>query len=172
MKTPKMLKVFFFSIISILAIILPTSCNLEPIDWSKFVTGEYPYTLNDKNYQVLTEDLNKAWYKVSKHTYISEQTEYDDMSTWPSPLEFEAAGQGNCIGFSVDLIYHLGKKASLCLCTLTKDGSYHAIVKYNDKLIEPQLYGLVYPSDTTYLTVTKEIEYDKLMAKVTAYGTK
>lgn len=146
---------------------------LSPIIISVLVLSSCsnPYWLNTKSYQTLHEDLATVWPKVAvaSHSYFICDPLYQ------SPDQFEAAGGGECVGFAVDLIYHLGPEASFVVCTTSflSAGQKHAIVQYHGRYLEPQINGDYYAlGDGVLLSVDYTLSYYAIMAYVTASGTK
>jgi len=131
---------------------------------SAFLAGCSPFAINTKGYLYKEEDLYSAWKKVSSQKYIYDVGEY-----WESPAEFEARGGGDCEDFAFALVYRLGKNAR-AVCIKKPDGSFHEIVQYNDRFLEPQRFGMYYEKkDLKVLWVT---DYDETMSVATLWGIK
>ena len=119
-----------------------------------------PFGLNPMGYEVLHEDLDTAWRKVSAMKYIPEDGNY-----WKSPVEFFRDGGGDCEDFAIALVYLLGPDSKSI--RIYWPPYYHFIVEYDNKYIEPQCYGYEYfPSDITIVN-TFSYSYSITMATVT-----
>jgi len=128
------------------------------------LTGCTPYALNFKGYSYKEENLYVAWAKVSAHKYFYDMGEY-----WSSPSEFEAKGGGDCEDFAIALVYMLGRNAS-SVCVRKPDGSFHEIVKYGDRFLEPQRFGMYYEKED--LNILWVMNYDETMSISTLWGSK
>ncbi len=111
-----------------------------------------------------------AWKTVAmpNHKYLI-------VDYWQSPDQFENAGGGECVGFAVDLIYHLGPDASFIICNTSfcSSGKKHAIVLYHGHYLEPQICGIYYTiGDGTLLSTENTFSYYEIMSCVTNFGTK
>jgi hypothetical protein len=140
----------------VVALVLSTSCT--------------PYWFNTEGYEVLSEPLYPTWVKVARPNH-----NYFPMTYWQSPHEFEAAGGGNCVGFSVALIYYLGEDAEFVVCqtSFSPPGTSHVIVKYRGEYLEPQIWGVKYTvGDGTLISVGTSYSYYTIMQSVTNFGTK
>lgn len=123
-----------------------------------------PYLINTKGYTENHGDLKTSWVKTAKYKYIADNGDY-----WKSPTEFEADGGGDCEDFSAYLIYLLGPDASMVVIK-TKKSTYHSIVRYDGKYLEPQRYNYYYDKDD--LNIIIEYNYWTFMAMSTLGGTK
>jgi hypothetical protein len=126
--------------------------------------GCSPFALNIRDYSYMEETLSRAWREVSSHKYIYDLGEY-----WASPREFEARGGGDCEDFAIALVYRLGKTAS-SVCIKNARGGFHEIVKFNDRYLEPQKYGMYYEKED--LEILWEVNYDNTMRAATLWGVK
>ncbi|HWR11293.1 MAG TPA: hypothetical protein VN445_05705 [Rectinemataceae bacterium] len=129
-----------------------------------FFAGCSPFAINTKGYTYIEENLRDAWKDVASHKYINEDVEY-----WASPMEFEARGGGDCEDFAFALVYRLGRSSS-SVCVLNPKGGFHEIVKFKDRYLEPQRYGMYY--DPKNLTILWATNYDETMSMVTLWGAK
>jgi len=129
-----------------------------------FCVGCSPFAINIQGYTYIEENLRDAWIDVASHKYINEYIEY-----WASPMEFEARGGGDCEDFAFALVYRLGRSAS-SVCVLNPKGGFHEIVKFKDRYLEPQRYGMYY--DPKNLTILWVADYDKTMSMATLWGAK
>jgi hypothetical protein len=107
--------------------------------------------------------LNEAWLKTSSYPYIDEDGEY-----WKSPIEFERDGGGDCEDFCVYLMYQLGNRSELVM--IRYDMGYHAVVRWEGRYLEPQVYGLEYPARG--LKIINAMNYGEVMDKATHGGAK
>jgi len=114
-------------------------------------------------YKVLEMDLDAAWKKIAAYTYSEENEEYVK-----SPKEFEKDGGGDCEDFAIYMMYLLGPESRIIVIS-TSLGK-HAIIKYDNKYIEPQIYGYYY--DASSLVVLYSYNYDYIMEAATDKGTK
>jgi hypothetical protein len=106
--------------------------------------------------------FHKAWKETARFKRISDgETNY-----WKSPKEFLLDGGGDCEDFSTYLISILGKESSLVV--IKSHNVLHAIVRYKDVYIEPQLYGAYYKD----ITILWELSYKDTMALSTNWNTK
>jgi hypothetical protein len=112
-------------------------------------------------YEIQEKSLEESWQKVSSYEYIEDLEHY-----WKSPKEFFTDGGGDCEDFAIALIYLLGPDASF-VCTDWNPGK-HAIVKYNNKYLEPQNYNLYLNN----VSVVYELDYYNIMEIATRKGTK
>jgi len=128
------------------------------------LAGCSPFAFNIKGYAYNEENLYEAWAKVSSHKYF-----YDFGEYWSSPSEFEAKGGGDCEDFAIALVYKLGKNAS-SVCIRKPDGSFHEIVKYGDRFLEPQRFGMYYEKKD--LKILWVMNYDETMSISTLWGAK
>jgi hypothetical protein len=116
-----------------------------------------PFGLNPMGYAVLHEDLDVAWKKVSSMKYINDNANYTK-----SPIEFFKDGGGDCEDFAVALMYLLGEDSTF----VSLEG--HAILKWHNKYLEPQIYGKMYDKDN--LDIEYTVTYDQMMFVVTNWG--
>lgn len=128
------------------------------------LTGCSPFALNIKGYTYQEEDLRSAWARVSSHRYIHDFGEY-----WASPAEFESKGGGDCEDFAIALVYRLGT-ASRSVCIRNPQGGFHEIVKFKDRYLEPQRYGMYYQKSD--LNILWEMSYNDTMGVATIWGVK
>lgn len=101
--------------------------------------------------------------------------EYIDGTGWQSPKQFESLGGGECVGFAVDLVYHLGSDAKFIVANMSwdHDGHTHAIVEYKGRYIEPQINGFYYElGDGELISIQISYIYYEIMDHVTGMGTK
>ena len=129
-----------------------------------FCAGCSPFAINIQGYTYIEENLRDAWINVASHKYINEYIEY-----WASPMEFDARGGGDCEDFAFALVYRLGRSAS-SVCVLNSNGGFHEIVKFKDRYLEPQRYGMYY--DLKNLTILWSTDYDETMSMATLWGVK
>ena len=122
-----------------------------------------PFYMNIKGYEVLHEDLDTAWKKVSACTWEKENGGYVK-----SPLEFFKTKKGDCTDFTIALMYLLGSESKF-ICINTPEGK-HNIVLYDNKYIEPQKYGKYY--DEKKLNINGILDYNTAMEWATNKGTK
>jgi len=122
-----------------------------------------PFYFNIQKYSVNSGDLDASWAFVATQHYI--KGDYDELK---SPREFFRDGGGDCFDFASALMYLVGPQASL-VEIMTPTGK-HAIIRYHDLLIDPQVYNLF--SDPASITIINEFSYDDVMELVTNYGSK
>lgn len=132
------------------------------------LSGCSPFYLNTEGYSVKDGDLEESWKKTASYTYIWE--ELDAEQYIKSPHEFEDDGGGDCEDFAVYLMYLLGKKSELAGVLLNGTTLFHALVIYNGKYLDPQVYGKYYTKDEFILI--KTYNYDYMMFAATNGGTK
>jgi hypothetical protein len=128
-----------------------------------------PFILNLKGYEVLSEPLDIAWPEVAKREYFFPDPRIQ------SPEQFEHSNGGICMGFAIDLMYHLGKDSSYVICKVSfgDPTKSHAIVKYHGDYIEPQAYGKYYAvGDGELISIEKEYSYTEAMMFFTAGGSR
>lgn len=133
------------------------------------IAGCAPFGRNSEGYEVIAEPLDEAWVFVAGHEYFIPDPKFQ------SPRQFEEAGGGVCMGFAIDLVYHLGPEASYVVCEVSwgEPGKTHAIVKYHGEYLEPQAAGYYYTLGDEYLvSIVKEIPYDDIMSASTDYGSR
>jgi hypothetical protein len=123
-----------------------------------------PFGLNPMGYEILHEDLDVAWKKVSSMKYMAEPV---GSNYWKSPIEFFRDGGGDCEDFAVALMYLLGEDSKIAFMH-TESPIAHAVVLFGAKCIDPQIYETYVEHSLIY-----EIwSYDIAMQKATKYGTK
>jgi hypothetical protein len=124
-----------------------------------------PFGLNPMGYEVLHEDLDVAWKKVSSMKYMDD----GGSDGIKSPVEFFRDGGGDCLDFAGTLIYLLGPDAEL-VETLNNDGVKHALVRWDGLYIEPQVYG-IYEQESS-LQILEGFSYNNVLELSTNYGRK
>jgi len=122
-----------------------------------------PFGLNPMGYEILHEDLDTAWRKVSAMEYQTETTPYVK-----SPTEFFATGGGDCDDFVAALVYLLGPESSGL--SISYPFPNHCIVKYRGMHMEPQVYNMYYSEND--IVITGEYTYYEIMIPSTRWGTK
>ena len=142
-----------------------TACS-EGIILPEIIHTSDPFGSNPLGYKVLAEPLQKAWTEVSAHKYIVPAT-----PLYQSPKQFDTADGGECVGFSIDMVYLLGPEASFAICT-TDQYPAHAVVLYRGQYIEPQVFEKSYTAGGYTIHVVEIISYNDIMALATANGTK
>lgn len=117
-----------------------------------------------KLYDYQEEELIPTWYRISQYKYFLHDG-------WYSPLEFEKYGGGCCRDFASTLMYYLGPKSSFVIIAIEGNpNKKHALVFYEGRYIEPQIYGLYYnESDITIETI---INFNDTMEYCTDNGSK
>ena len=123
------------------------------------------FGLNPMGYQVKHGDLESSWKYVASFEYQRDKANY-----WKSPMEFEQDGGGDCEDFATYLMYLLGPESEMYIVRIKGSNILHAVVHYEGKLIEPQLYGMYY--DGSSFTVEDIFSYKDTMAYTTKYGYK
>lgn len=123
-----------------------------------------PFGINSMGYEIPYMELDEAWLLTSSYTGIEDSSPSDSFK---SPSQFVYDGGGDCEDFAIYLIYLLGPDAYMAAMYL--HGTGHAIVIYDGKYIEPQVYGLYYDDD---IEIIKTYSYDYLMAISTRLGTR
>lgn len=116
-----------------------------------FLIMSCSFGFNEMGYSENYMNLEDAWKQASSFKYISNDAYY-----WPSPIEFEENGGGDCKGFAIYLMYLLGPESKLVIIKKYL-GTGHAIVFYDNKYIEPSRYNC-------FFTFTPEAE-SKLIIK-------
>jgi len=124
-----------------------------------------PFGLNPMGYEVLHEDLDVAWKKVSAMKYIAEP---DGVNYYKSPKEFFNDEGGDCEDFAVALMYLLGDNTELIIIQLPS--SLHALIRYKNQYLEPQIYNRFRSNDT--FVISSVYEYNTVMQCCTEYGTR
>jgi len=109
-----------------------------------FISCTQPYR-DSKTFIDYHDDLDTAWDATADYRYISETS----SESWKNPLDFEQAGGGNCVGFSIYLMYRLGESSGSELLVIYEKVSKgaHAIVRYKGRYLEPQIKDLYYTGD-------------------------
>lgn len=128
------------------------------------LAGCSPFAFNIQGYSYKQENLYDAWSKVSANRFIWDAGEY-----WSSPAEFEAKGGGDCEDFAIAFVYRLGKEAS-SVCVRKSNGDFHVLVKYKDRFLEPQRFGMYYEKKD--LRIVWVMDYDETMSISTLWGMK
>ena len=139
-------------IISIAFVLLLSSCT---------------FGFNSEGYKHETMPLDEAWKYVASFDY-----QWDDDGYWKSPHEFVADGGGDCEDFASTLMYYIGG-GELVIIYFTSGqwaGAYHAVVRFDGKYIESEMYGLYH--DPSTFEIIDVYDYDTVMGYCTKYGTK
>ena len=116
-------------------------------------------------YQVKHGDLESSWKYVASFEYQDDPKGY-----WKSPMEFERDGGGDCEDFATDLMYYLGPESELYIVKLYWSDSYHAIVYYDGRFIESEVYGMYY--DGSEFIIEQIFSYQDVMQGATDFGRK
>jgi hypothetical protein len=123
------------------------------------------FGFNALDYARLNLDLETAWRKTAAYRYFP-----DAPNDWKSPKEFEHDGGGDCEDFATYLMYQLGDESAMYLVKLGSPKKYHAIVLYNGRYLEPQVYKRVY--DPSEFEVILRLGYAATMLMATNGGSK
>ena len=123
------------------------------------------FGFNKLDYARLNTDLDTAWRQTAKYSYF-----LDTRNEWKSPKEFEQDGGGDCEDFAAHLMYYLGDASSMYIVRLKSQKTYHAIVRYDGRYLEPQVFKRVY--DPSEFEVAYHLGYTATMLFVTSGGSK
>ena len=123
------------------------------------------FGLNPMGYQVKHGDLESSWKYVASFEYQDDPEGY-----WKSPMEFERDGGGDCEDFATDLMYYLGPESQLYIVKLNWFDDYHAIVHYNGRFIESEVYDMYY--DESEFIIEQIFSYQDVMQGATDFGRK
>lgn len=86
-----------------------------------------------------TDPTLAAWKTVASYRV---QDEPSGQDYWKSPAEFRHDGGGDCEDFALALQALLGRDAYVVLVDdPTRPATWHALVGYRGRLMEPQVYG-------------------------------
>jgi hypothetical protein len=123
------------------------------------------FGFNKLDYARLNTDLDTAWRQTASYSYY-----LDTQNEWKSPKEFEHDGGGDCEDFAVHLMYYLGDSSTLYIVKLKSHGTYHAIVRFDGRYLEPQIFNRVYDPDE--FDIAYHVGYAATMLFVTNGGSK
>ena len=129
------------------------------------VLSSCTFGLNTMGYEVKHGDLESSWKYVASFEYQDDPEGY-----WKSPMEFERDGGGDCEDFATDLMYYLGPESQLYIVKLNWFDDYHAIVYYNGRFIESEVYGMYY--DESEFIIEQVFSYQDVMQGATDFGRK
>lgn len=141
------------------------TCALALLAMVGITSCDMAFGFNKNEYVRLNTDLETAWRQTASYSYI-----LDTNNRWKSPKEFEHDGGGDCEDFAVHLMYDLGVSSVLYVVRLRGKETYHAIVLYDGKFLEPQIYNQVY--DPADFEVAYYRDYFTIMLYATGAGSK
>lgn len=130
-----------------------------------FMVSCSPFGFNPMGYEVLHEDLDTAWKRVSAMEYASEPGPGYNKS----PAEFFRDGFGDCEDFAIALVYLLGPGSALVFIDRPETNG-HSIVSYNGKYLEPQVYAKYFAKDE--ISIQYSCSYNYIMRLATDWGTR
>lgn len=123
-----------------------------------------PFWTDELGYKVMELPLEEAWRISAAIPYIPDD---EGFGYWKSPRETDADGGGDCEDIATYLVYLLGPSAEMLVIS---GGAFqlHAVVRYNNEILEPQSYGNKYHN----VTIFWSLDYYQVMSAASDHGSK